>query len=143
MIALSDTLLMHLRTAGVVLAWLVIVNLAVPRRFGWREELTRVSPLNRQIFLAHNFFLILTLALLSVLLLTEPDALLEPSALSRAVLLGLTIFWGARMLMQWFFYSSEIWRGRRFFTVMHYVFSIVWIYLTGVFAWAFLSVRAM
>ena len=129
-----DTLLLHLRLAGVVMASLVVVNLLVPRRFHWREEMSRLSLVNRQIFQAHSVFLVLTLALFSALLLTCGPALLEPTRLSRAVLAGLTIFWGLRMLMQWCFYSPSIWRGHRFNTVMHYTFSVVWVYVTTVFA---------
>ena len=129
-----DTLLLHLRLAGVVMASLVVVNLLVPRRFHWREEMSRLSLVNRQIFQAHSVFLVLTLALFSALLLTCGPALLEPTRLSRAVLSGLTIFWGLRMVMQWWFYSPMIWRGHRFNTVMHYTFSVVWVYVTTVFA---------
>jgi hypothetical protein len=129
-----DTLLLHLRLAGVVMASLVVVNLLVPGRFHWREEMSRLSLVNRQIFQAHSVFLVLTLALFSALLLTCGPALLEPTRLSRAVLAGLTIFWGLRMLMQWCFYSPLIWRGHRFNTVMHYTFSVVWVYVTTVFA---------
>jgi len=129
-----DTLLVHLRVVGVVMASLVVVNLVVPRLFHWREEMLRLSLLNRQIFQAHNVFLILTLALFSALLLTSGAALLEPTRLSRAILAGLTVFWGLRMLMQWYFYSPLIWRGHRFNTVMHYVFSVTWVYVTTVFA---------
>ena len=130
----ADTLLIHLRIVGLVMASLVAVNLIVPSRFHWREEMARLSLVNRQIFQAHGIFLALTLALMSMLLLTSADTLLEPTRLSRAVLAGLTIFWGLRMLMQWFFYSPELWRGHRFNSVMHCVFSMVWIYVTGVFA---------
>ncbi len=136
------TLLIHLRVVGVVMAALVLVNLFVPRRFHWHEELARLSLLNRQIFQAHSVFLVLTLALFSALLLSSAAALLEPTRLSRAVLAGLTIFWGLRMLMQWFFYSPRIWRGHRFHTVMHIVFSATWIYVTAVFATAWWSIRA-
>jgi hypothetical protein len=129
-----DTLLLHLRLAGMVMASLVVVNLLVPGRFHWREEMSRLSLVNRQIFQAHSVFLVLTLALFSALLLTCGPALLEPTRLSRAVLAGLTIFWGLRMLMQWCFYSPLIWRGHRFNTVMHYTFSVVWVYVTTVFA---------
>jgi hypothetical protein len=113
------------------MAVLVAVNLAVPRRFRWRQETARLSLLNRQIFQAHAFFIVLTLALFSALLLTCSNALLVPSRLSRAVLLGLTIYWTARMLAQWVFYSPEIWRGNRLNTVMHYLFSAIWIYVTA------------
>jgi hypothetical protein len=128
------TLALHLRAAGVVMAALVVANLLVPRRFHWPEELARLSLINRQIFQAHSIFLMLTLALFSLLLLTCAEALLEPTRLARAVLIGLTVFWGLRMLMQWFFYSPAIWRGHRAYTAMHWVFSATWIYVTTVFA---------
>ena len=130
------TLVLHLRSVGVIMAMLVVVNLFVPRRFHWPEELARLSLINRQIFQAHSVFLILTLALFSALLLTCADALLEPTRLARAILAGLTIFWGLRMLMQWFFYSRETWRGNRLHTTMHVVLSATWVYVTAVFATA-------
>jgi len=130
----EDALVAHLQAGGVVMAALVVVNLFVPARFHWREEMSRLSLVNRQIFQVHSVFLVLTLGLFSLLLLTCARALIEPTRLSRAVLIGLTTFWGLRMVMQWGFYSSELWRGHRFNTVVHYVFSVIWIYLTGVFA---------
>jgi len=38
------------------------------------------------------------------------------------------------MVMQWAFYSPDIWRGHRFNTAMHYLFSTLWIYVSAVFA---------
>ena len=127
-------LLLHLRIVGMVMAGLVIVNVCVPARFHWREEMARISLLNRQIFQAHAVFLVLTLGLISALLLTCGDALLEPTRLSRAILIGLTIFWTLRLVMQWGFFSPALWRGHRFNTAMHYLFSAIWVYVSTVFA---------
>jgi hypothetical protein len=135
-----QTLLLHLRIVGLIMAVLVVVNVDVPRRFKWRDEMARLSLLNRQIFQAHSIFLVLTLALFSALLLLYGPHLLESTPLSRAMLAGLTIFWGLRTMMQWAFYSSAIWRGDRFKTVMHYVFSATWVYVTAVFGGALLHV---
>jgi len=129
----AGVLLFNLRLVGVLMAGLVVLNIFVPRRFRWREELSRVSLLNRQIFEVHALFLMLTLALISALLLTSADALLERTRLARAVLVGLTVFWGMRMLAQWFYYSPEVWRGNRLHTVMHVAFSAMWVYVTSVF----------
>lgn len=136
------TLLTHLRIVGVIMAALVVVNVFVPGRLRWREELARVSLVNRQIFLVHTMFIVLILAMFAALLLTSADALLEPSRLSRLVLGGLTIFWGLRMLTQWFIYSPATWRGDRFNTAMHGVFSVAWVYVTAVLGAAFWSVSA-
>ncbi len=138
-----QTVLVHLRIVGVVMACLVVVNVCVPLRFHWREELARLSLVNRQIFEAHTVFLVLTLALLSALLLTCGDALLEPTRLSRAMLTGLTIFWTLRMLMQWGFFSPKLWRGHRFNTAMHCVFSAIWVYVSCVFAAALWTIRGL
>ena len=132
-------LLPHLHTVGVLMAMLVVVNVVVPFRYRWREEMSALSLLNRQIFQAHNFFIVVTLALFSALFLTCSDVLLEPTRLSRAILIGLTIFWTLRMLMQWCFYSPRIWRGNRFNTVMHCAFSVLWIYVTATCATALWS----
>jgi len=134
-----DALLVHLRIVGVLMALLVVVNLLVPGRLHWRDEMARLSLVNRQIFQVHSIFIVLTLALFSALLLMYGDALLERTPLSRAVLIGLTIFWALRMLMQWFFYSPDVWRGNRFNTAMHYVFSGAWVYVTTTFAAALWS----
>jgi len=134
------TLLTHLRFVGVIMAVLVVVNLFVPGRLRWREELARVSLVNRQIFQVHTVFIILILAMFAVLLLTSADALLEPTRLSRLILGGLTIFWGLRMLTQWFYYSPAIWRGDRFNTAMHGIFSVAWVYVTAVLGAAFWSI---
>ena len=126
--------LLNLRIVGLIMAALAVLNLFVPRRFHWQEDMARLSLLNRQIFQAHSVFLILTLGMLAALLLVCGRDLLEPTRLARAILIGLTIFWTLRMLMQWGFYSPEIWRGHRFNTVMHYLFSVLWVYVAGVFA---------
>jgi hypothetical protein len=131
-------LLLHLRATGALLAVIAAVHLFVPTHLRWHDELPGLSLVNRQIFEVHTAFIVLLLVLLSTLLLTMGDALLEATRLSRALLLGLTIFWGLRMLAQWFYYSPAIWRGDRFRTVVHYGFSAVWIYMTATFAAALL-----
>ena len=134
------TLLTHLRIVGAIMAVLVVVNLFVPGRLRWREELARVSLVNRQIFQVHTAFIVLILAMFAVLLLTSADALLEPTRLSRLILAGLTIFWGVRLLTQFCYYSPAIWRGDRFNTAMHGIFSVAWVYVTAVLGAAFWSI---
>ena len=133
----SGLLLFNLRLVGVFMAALVVVNVFVPRHLRWREDLRRVSLVNRQIFEVHAIFLVVILAMFAVLLLSSSEALLEPSRLSRLLLGGLTIFWGLRMLAQWFYYSPDTWRGDRLRTAVHYAFSLAWIYVTAVFGMAF------
>ena len=106
-------MIVHLRMVGALMALLVVMHLFVPARLRWREELARLSTINRQIFQVHTMFIVLLLAMFAVLFVVYAESLLEPGPLSRAVLTGLTVFWTLRLLTQWFVYSPEVWRGNR------------------------------
>jgi hypothetical protein len=127
---------LHLRVAGVLLLALIPLNLYVPRRFDWRRELASLSLLNRQIFQVHAAFLCIVLAMFAALALFYTRPLLAPTPLARAVLGGMAIFWFLRLLTQWLVYDWSLWRGRRFETLVHLVFTGLWGYLTATFAYA-------
>jgi hypothetical protein len=128
---------LHLRVVGVLLLLLVALNVfAVPRRLGWKRDLAALSLVNRQIFQVHAAFICLVLAMFAGLTLLLPRELLAPTPLARAVLGGLAAFWFARLLVQWFVYDPRLWRGKRFETVVHVVFTGVWFYFTATFALA-------
>jgi hypothetical protein len=129
---------LHLRIAGVLLLALIALNLYVPRRFNWRSELASLSLLNRQIFQVHAAFICVILGMFATLALLFTNELLEPTRLARAVLALLAIFWLLRLLTQWFVYDRRLWRGKRFETIVHLVFTGVWAYFAATFAYALL-----
>jgi hypothetical protein len=49
------------------------------------------------------------------------------------IALGLALFWMIRLLLQFFGYSPEHWRGKKFETLIHVLFSMLWLYLTVIF----------
>lgn len=53
--------------------------------------------------------------------------------LGKKISFGLAIFWGIRLVVQFFGYSSQTWKGKKFETVIHILFSMIWIYLTVIF----------
>src|SRR5688500_2559293 len=67
------TLLLHLRLAGMLLAVIVVINLFVPHRLRWRDEMAGLSLVNRQIVNVHSFFIVLIVALCAALLLISGD----------------------------------------------------------------------
>lgn len=134
MILLDPTI--HLRAAGVLLIGLALFHIALPKRFGWREEMCHVSLLTRQIFYVHTFFIALTVGLMGLLALGCADELLQPSTLARGVLSGLTAFWLCRLVFQIFVYDAALWRGKKFETYIHWLFAALWLYFVVVFGWA-------
>ena len=127
---------LHLRVAGVVFLALIAFNLYIPRRFDWKRDLASLSLLNRRIFQVHAAFISIILAMFAALALLYTRPLLAPTPLARAVLAGMAIFWFLRLLTQWLVYDWSLWRGRRLETIVHVVFTGVWIYLTAAFTYA-------
>lgn len=127
---------LNLRLAGLVILGLAVAYPIYPRYFRWRDELQAVSLLTRQIFFVHCGFIVLLLILQGVLLLAAPQALVEPTTAGLALLVGLTAFWVYRLYAQLFMYDRRLWLGNRLHTIVHVVFTAIWCYLSGVFAWA-------
>ncbi|MHA3772522.1 hypothetical protein ACXR0O_13385 [Verrucomicrobiota bacterium sgz303538] len=124
-----------LKISGGFLIGLSLLHATFPKRFDWSTELGQLSLINRQIFQVHCFFIALTVGLMGVLCFGFTDTLLAPSGLGSVVAAGLTVFWACRLFAQFFVYDSALWRGHRFNTVIHILFSILWTFFTGVFAW--------
>lgn len=125
---------LHLRIAGALQIALALLHLDFPKRFRWKEELARLSLLNRQIFLVHTVFICVVLTMIGALSLLAPRTLLEPTSLSRLVLGGFAVFWGLRLVFQWLVYDSRLWRGDSFNTAVHAVLTAIWAYLSAVYA---------
>jgi hypothetical protein len=126
----------HLRLAGAGLILLASAHLVFPRRFGWKEELPRLSLLNRQMFLVHVVFIATMLVLFGGLSLFLAEDLLDGSRLARTVLAGFVVIWSMRLLTQLFVYDRSLWRGQRFPTLVHVGFTVFWAYLVLVYGLA-------
>jgi hypothetical protein len=123
----------QLKLIGVLLIALGLVHAGFPRYFNWKTDLAGLSLINRQMMYVHTFFIAVTVFLMGVLCLTCSVEITSTS-LGRKVSLGLSIFWIARLLAQFFGYSPELWRGKRFETAVHVGMAILWLYLSAVFA---------
>ena len=122
----------QLELIGALLIILALLHAGFARYFDWRREFAVVSLINRQMMYVHTFFIAFAVLLMGVLCLTSAAELVG-TALGRRVALGMGVFWLARLLIQFFGYSSTLWRGKRFETSIHILFALLWAYLSGVF----------
>ncbi|HEY8666801.1 MAG TPA: hypothetical protein VIL86_09060 [Tepidisphaeraceae bacterium] len=129
-----STLELHLRIAGVTMLLLAAAHPSFARHFQWRAETRKFDLLTRQVFWVHLLFICLLLVLQGVLLAFFPRTLLARTELAQLVAGGLAIFWIARLIAQWLIYDQALWRGNRFHTVMHLLFSMLWMYYALVFS---------
>ncbi len=122
----------HLKIIGLLLMLLSIIHIVFPKYFNWKKELQNISLINRQMIYVHTFFIAATVFLMGLLCLFNAEEIIN-TKLGKTVALGMFAFWFARLLFQFFVYSPKLWKGKFFETIIHILFSVLWIYLSVVF----------
>jgi hypothetical protein len=121
-----------------VLQWLIALsNLFAARLFHYRENIAKLSPFVREVFIVQNVYIMATVATFGVLCIRFAPELAGRSALGRSLSGFLAIFWGGRIIIQIFYYDKNIKRSR---PVMNLAFLATFIYLCGLFAIAALGI---
>ncbi len=122
----------HIKIIGVLLIALAFVHIIFPKYFNWNKELKSLSLINRQMMTVHTFFIAFTVFLMGLLCLSSSIELIETN-LGKKISLGLGIFWAIRLFIQFFVYSSDLWKGKKLETSIHILFSLFWIYFSSIF----------
>jgi hypothetical protein len=122
----------HFKIIGFLLMALALIHIVFPKYFNWDKELQSLSLINRQMMTVHTFFIALTVFLMGLLCVTSSSELIGTN-LGKKISLGLGIFWTIRLFIQFFGYSTELWKGKKFETFMHLIFSLLWFYLSILF----------
>ncbi len=123
---------LQIKIIGAILIFLSFVHGAFPRYFHWKQEFKTLSLINRQMMYVHTFFIAFGVLLMGIMCLCCTNDLLN-TQLGRNIALGLSIFWGARLVFQFFIYSPKLWKNKPFETVIHLIFSMFWGYISLVF----------
>ncbi len=127
-----------LKLTGFVLITLGLFHVFFPKYFKWKEEFSKVSTINRQMMYVHSFFIAFVVVLIGLLCVTSATDLLT-TPLGKRISLGISIFWITRLFIQFFGYSTSLWKGKTFETSIHILFSLLWIGLSAVFMLAYLA----
>ncbi|MFJ9607977.1 hypothetical protein ACIRS1_16705 [Kitasatospora sp. NPDC101176] len=124
----------QLRLVGLVLVGLGVGHAVLPWAVGWPADLAGTTLLTRQVSYVHVFFIGLVCALFGLLPLCLAPDLLAGGRLGTVLLAGQTVFWGLRWLFEFVVFSPKLWRGDALRTAAHVVLSVLWTWVTAVFA---------
>jgi len=122
----------HLIIIGIIFIVLALIHLIFPKYLDWEKELKSLNLINLQIMKIHTIFIALTVFLMGLLCLTSANELIETN-LGRKIIFGFAFFWTIRLIIQFFGYSSKLWKGKTFETSVHIIFSILWMYISYIF----------
>jgi hypothetical protein len=122
--------------AGAIQLVIIAANFALPTKLRCRENLVKVSPMIREVFVVHWLYIVLVLGIFTTLCFWFAPELAGGSRLGRFLSLAMAIFWLLRVPIQLFFYDPEIRRQNRLADV---VFLLTFSYLGIVFGAAALG----
>ena len=122
----------HLKIIGVLLTLLAFLHLGFPKYFDWKKELSSLSLINKQMMKVHTFFIAFVVFLIGILCITATGEIID-TGLGKKIAFGLGCFWFVRLFFQFFVYSTKLWKGKKFETTMHVLFTFFWMYLSIVF----------
>jgi hypothetical protein len=118
--------------AGAVQLAIVAANFVLPKKLHCRENLARVSPMIREVFIIHWVYIVLVIGIFTSLSFLFAPELAGAGRLGRYLSAVIAAFWLLRVPIQLFFYDPEIRRQNRFadvtillaFSYLGVVFSI-------------------
>lgn len=108
-----DVLLDGIQLAGVVQLILVAANGVLPRLLDYKNNLPKLPPLMRQIYVVHSIYLVLVLLIFSGACLWFAPELAGGTPLGRFLCAAMAAFWLLRIPLQLFYYDRDERRRRR------------------------------
>lgn len=122
--------------AGVGQLGLALGSLSLPRVLDWSSDTAKLKSLTRKVFWTYAAYIWVTNICFGVLSVVAPGTLTDGSLLSRAVAGYITVYWGARVLVQLFYFErADAPSGLRY-RVAEAALTLFFVGLTGVYGYA-------
>jgi len=114
-------------------------SLALPRILRWSDDTAKLRPLTRQVFWTYASYIWVTNICFGVVSAFAPDWLLDRSPLARVVTAYITVYWGARVLVQFSYYDRSEAPPGTFYRLAEVALVGLFIFLTAVYGYAAVS----
>lgn len=118
---------------------LAVGSLAVPRILGWSDDTAKLRPLTRQVFWTYAGYIWVTNICFGVVSTLAPDWLLDGSPLARVVTGYVAAYWGARVLVQFFYFDRSEAPPGAVYKLSEVVLVGLFIFLTAVYGYLAVS----
>src|SRR5258707_6310575 len=106
-------LFLSLWLAGFVQLAMAFANLFIPKKLNYRDNLSRVAPIIRQIFVVHSIYIVGVVLLFAVLTFGFAAELASGRGLGRFLAAAMAFFWLFRTPVQLLYYDASLRRGNR------------------------------
>lgn len=105
--------LLLLWIAGFVQLAIASANLFLPAKLNYRENLSRVSPIIRQIFVVHSVYIVGVVLLFAAVTFGFTGELASGHGLGRFLAAAIAVFWLVRAPVQLLYYDAVLRKDNR------------------------------
>ena len=123
--------------AGAVQLLISAANVFVPRILSYKDNLSKISPIVRQVFIIHSVYIVIVVVGFSGLCFIFAPELAGDDKLGRCLSGFMAVFWALRVVLQFAYVNAEIKRAHR---AGHVAYTLAVACLAGVFGAAALGV---
>ena len=125
--------------AGLGQLALAVGSLALPRILRWGDDTAKLRPLTRQVFWTYAAYIWVTNICFGVVSTFAPELLLDRSPLARAVTGYIAVYWGSRLLVQFFYFDRSEAPPGAIYKVGEVGLVGLFIYLTAIYGYVAVS----
>ena len=122
--------------AGVGQLVLALGSLAIPRVLRWKEDVAQLRRLTRQVFWTYAAYIWSTNVAFGLVSVLAPESLIDGSILARCVCGFIAAYWGARVLIQIFWFDRSDAPSGIMIRVAEAALTLLFAALTIVYGWA-------
>ncbi|PCI36271.1 MAG: hypothetical protein COB53_10145 [Elusimicrobia bacterium] len=112
---------------------MLCASFQAPYFLKWKEDLAKLTRFNRSIFWVYGGYIAMTIMAFGLLTIYLHDDMLRGDKASLALALFMGIFWGARVLIDFFVYKTDDWPTGLYFDVGHLLVRILILGLAGTY----------
>jgi hypothetical protein len=123
-----------------VAGWLhfgiLVASALVPKVLNWKSALGNLDRLSRQLIWVHGAFIVLVITGFGLISVFYSGDLAGGSPLARGVCLFIAVFWGLRLLVQFFVFDARPFLTSGMLCAGYHGLTVVFTYHVCVYGWA-------
>lgn len=125
-----------LRFAGLLQLSLLTAGASMAKVTDMKTQLAKLSPFLQQLFWVYLGYIAYVLTAFGVLTLVNAEALAAGGTLARSVCAFIGLFWLGRLAVQFFVFDVRPYLTNVWLKLGYHATTLVFLYLTAVYAWA-------
>ena len=134
----TDTLVTLLALGGVLHFGILIASALTPGALDWKSELKTLPPMLRKLIWVHGAFIVLVIVAFGLISLLHARDLAGGTALARAVCAFVSLFWLARLAVQFLVFrgAADPYLRTTFLKIGYHGLTLVFVYLALAYGYA-------